>query len=223
MVVNELKVQILKPFGPRILHAKMPMEFVDTLNAHCEEILLDDNKRKELDESDELVGHVAEELKCDMNNPQFKKFGGFLCDITKCLHDNFIQEKKVKGENLTPNRLAIHNSWIVRSFEHDYNPTHIHTNGAFSCVAYLKVPEGIKEVNTRNAKEVYATEGYIDFIYGSSSVVNPGNICCKPSVGDIYIFPAHLYHTVYPFYGAGERRSFSANMSLTMDEDNGKN
>ena len=223
MVENQLEVQILKPFGPRILHAKMPLEFVDTLNAHCEEILLDDNKRKELDESDELVGHVAEELKCDMNIPKLKKFGGFLCDITKCLHDNFIQEKRVKGENLTPNRLAIHNSWIVRSFEHDYNPTHIHTNGAFSCVAYLKVPEGIKEVNTRNAKEVYATEGYIDFIYGSSSVVNPGNICCKPEVGDIYIFPAHLYHTVYPFYGAGERRSFSANMSLTMDYNNGKN
>jgi len=221
--MQEMQVNILKPFGPRILHAKMPMEFVESLNAECDEILKDDNKRKELDESAELVGHVSEELKCDMNNPQFKKFGGFLCDLTKSLHGYFLNEKSTRSQNLTGDRLVIHNSWFVRSFESDYNPAHIHTSGAFSCVAYLKVPEGISEKNSKNTKEKYATEGYIDFIYGTSSVLNPGNICCLPVVGDIYIFPTHLFHTVYPFFGEGERRSFSANMSLTMDEDNGSN
>ena len=64
---QEFQVDILRPFGPRILRAKMPMEYVNALNEQCDKILQDDNKRKELDESAELVGHVAEELRCDMN------------------------------------------------------------------------------------------------------------------------------------------------------------
>ena len=40
------------------------------------------------------------------------------------------------------------------------------------------------------------------------------DLTIQPKVGDLYIFPASLFHTVYPFYGEGERRSFSANMSL---------
>jgi len=221
MVEKHLEVQILKPFGPRILHAKIPQDYVDDLNNECDEILKDEQRRKDLDESAELVGHVAEELGCDMNNPKLKMFGSFLCDLTKCLHTEFLKEKQVRSKQTEPDKLAIHSSWFVRSFESDYNPTHIHTNGTFSCVAYLKVPEGISTVNTRNTKEKYATEGYIDFIYGSSSIVTSGNICCMPVVGDIYVFPSHLFHTVYPFYGKGERRSFSANMSLSIGNKNG--
>ena len=40
------------------------------------------------------------------------------------------------------------------------------------------------------------------------------NYSVCPKVGDMYIFPSFLTHAVYPFYGEGERRSFSANMSL---------
>ena len=48
---QEFQVDILRPFGPRILRAKMPMEYVNALNEQCDKILQDDNKRKELDES----------------------------------------------------------------------------------------------------------------------------------------------------------------------------
>ena len=97
----------------------------------------------------------------------------FLAILQRGLHDEFMKEKGTRGNDAIPQQIIIHSSWFVRSFEADYNPTHIHTNGTFSCVAYLKVPEGISEKNTRNTKEKYATEGYIDFIYGSSSIVTP--------------------------------------------------
>ena len=203
----ELEVNILRPFGPRILHGKIPQDYVDELNNECDSII-----------ADELVGHVSEELKCNMNNPKLKLFGSFLCELTKGLHNEYLKEKNFKKGEFEPDLLNIHNAWFVRSFEYDYNPTHIHTGSAFSCVAYLKVPDNISTVNKRNTKEKYATEGYIDFIYGSSSVVTSGNLCCLPVVGDIYIFPSHLFHTVYPFYGEGERRSFSANMDLSKKE-----
>jgi len=39
-------------------------------------------------------------------------------------------------------------------------------------------------------------------------------------VGDFFIFPADMYHTVYPFQSDGERRSFSMNIVLSeLDQE----
>ena len=214
--MKEIEVDILRPFGPRILKATVPQVMVDDLNGHCDEILKNDQDRKDRDASADLVGHVFEELTCDMEKTN--GFGNFLYSATKALYTNFLVERNEKDKLEDADKIAIHNSWFVRSFENDYNPTHIHTNGTFSCVLYLKVPEGVSDKNSRNTHETYATEGYIDFVFGASTVVCPGNMCIQPKVGDLYIFPAFLFHTVYPFYGEGERRSFSANMSLQKGE-----
>ena len=204
--MNEINVDILRPFGPRILKASVPQKMIDQLNTHCEK-----RTEEEHDASTELVGHVNQELTCDLN--EIDAFGVLLFNLTKALYEQFMAERKEEIKT-PPERLSIHNSWFVRSFENDYNPTHIHTGSSFSCVLYLKIPEGIKEVNTKNNKKKYPTEGYIDFIYGGSGLICPANLCVQPRVGDLYIFPSELFHTVYPFYGDGERRSFSANMSL---------
>jgi hypothetical protein len=211
--MSEIKVDILRPFGPRILKANVPQKIVDDLNQHCDERTVEEH-----DASTDLVGHVQEELKCDIN--QIKSLGSLLYNLTFALYEQYMNERNEKITS-RPDRIAIHNSWFVRSFANDYNPVHLHTNSSFSCVLYLKVPEGIKEVNTKNAKKKYATEGYIDFIHGGSGLVCPANLCAQPKVGDLYIFPAELFHTVYPFYGDGERRSFSANMSLDMKGKDG--
>ena len=51
----------------------------------------------------------------------------------------------------------------------------------------------------------------INFTYGVKQFMNNGNISYKPKVGDFYIFPNYLYHSVNPFFGPGERRSISFN------------
>ena len=212
MTKQEIEVDILRPFGPRILKAKVPQNMIDALNGQCDELLKNDEERKQRDASDDLVGHVFEELRCDLEKSE--GFGNFLYSATKALYTNFLVERGEQEKIEQSEKIEIHHSWFVRSFENDYNPTHIHTNGSFSCVLYLKIPPGISDKNSRNTHEKYATEGYIDFVFGSSTTVCPGNMCVQPKVGDLYIFPASLFHTVYPFYGEGERRSFSANMSL---------
>ena len=37
-----------------------------------------------------------------------------------------------------------------------------------------------------------------------------------PIVGDWYLFPADLHHSVYPFDGDEERRSFSLNFKTSL-------
>ena len=198
---NEIQAQILKPFGPRILKALVPKAILDTLNDQCDEIVAGSDHDK-LDISNDLVGHVQEEWSCDIE--QVPDFGNMLFLLTKGLYENFITESGQQQTD-TPTSLVIHKSWFVRAFENDYNPTHMHTSGSYSCVLYLKVPDTISDTNSKNVNKT-ATEGYIDFVYGTSLVCCAGNLCVKPEVGDLYIFPAYLFHTAYPFYGPDERR-----------------
>ena len=48
----------------------------------------------------------------------------------------------------------------------------------------------------------------------SSLPYSSTNFMFKPQVGDFIIFPAHMFHTVYPFKTKGERRSFSVNLTV---------
>ena len=75
---------------------------------------------------------------------------------------------------------------------------------------YLKVPEFLPAV-----KPERDDDGCIMFIGGAknASQLTRNLLKVKPVVGDFYIFPAHLQHTVYPFKTEGdfERRSVSFN------------
>lgn len=211
---HQIEAQVLTPFGPRILKATVPQNILDTLNSYCEEILETEN-REELDISKNLVGHVHEEWSCNLET--VPDFGNMLFILTKGLYEHFTNERK-EEQTEVPESLVVHKSWFVRAFENDYNPTHMHTSGSYSCVLYLKVPDTISDTNSKNVNKT-VTEGYLDFIYGTSLVCCAGNLCLKPEIGDLYIFPSYLFHAAYPFYGEGERRSFSANMSLGVKKE----
>ena len=52
-------VEIIKPFGPMILRAKVPDDLLNDLNQDCLDIA--DNKKEKIDWSDQLAGRVEEE------------------------------------------------------------------------------------------------------------------------------------------------------------------
>jgi|TARA_R110000824_G_scaffold337216_2_gene523715 hypothetical protein len=205
--MEHIEAEVLSPFGPRILKTTVPSETLALLNSFCD-FLLKSDQREEQDIAKDLVGHVQEELSHDLEHTP--DIGNMLFSLTKGLYEHC-----VPGPSEDIEKLVVHKSWFVRAFENDYNPTHMHTSGSYSCVLYLKVPETISDTNSKYVDK-QATEGYLDFVYGTSLVCCPGNLCVQPKAGDLYVFPAYLFHTAYPFYGEGERRSFSANMSLAV-------
>lgn len=219
--IEKYTIEILKLFGPRIAKAKIPDRMVKALNDNCDSIIKSKKKRKEYDSSDFLVGHVSEELNCNIDLPELNEFFRYLGELTKCLVDETLKERTPSThESKIPDQadFKVDSAWYVRSFKGDYNPVHLHSSGDFSCVLYLKVPDSIGVKNTRNKKEEYTTEGYIDFIYGLTTTICSGNQSFMPVVGEMYVFPSFLYHTAYPFFGKGERRSFSANFSVKAPE-----
>tara|TARA_A100001515_G_scaffold138500_1_gene132124 strand:+ start:159 stop:728 length:570 start_codon:yes stop_codon:yes gene_type:complete len=177
------------------------------MNKHCDSIV----GQKNLDASGQLVGHVEQEIECKLESVE--GLGEALFQATNALYTNFLAQANQKNDN--PNQLQVHNAWFVRSFATDYNPVHIHTSGQFSCILFLKIPSSIGKTNWKHRKEPYATEGWTDFLFGSTNLCSVGSFRVQPKVGDFYVFPAYLSHTVYPFFGEGERRSFSANLSLS--------
>ena len=91
--------------------------------------------------------------------------------------------------------------------------------GKLSGVIYIKVPEQIADGTREKEHGVPENHGLCDgrleIIYGSNYPFNFGTIGHRkitPVEGDMYVFPAWLPHTVYPFKGEGERRIVSFNL-----------
>ena len=133
-------------------------------------------------------------------------------------------------------------AWTVHSYAGDYNPLHDHgcrTEAGLSMILYLKVPECIQKqpdpselgggVNINHASGV--VDGYTYFNWGQNvmrDVVALRPVTeeyVKPEKGTLIIFPNWLRHSVNPFFGEGERRTFSANVNLFNNQNfkiNGK-
>jgi hypothetical protein len=106
--------------------------------------------------------------------------------------------------------------WIVRQYAGDYNPLHTHSSYDVSGVAYLKVPEGLLVERERRDKQ--GQHGMLHFVHGSEQFLCPARYGVRPIEGAMYLFPSYLIHTVYPFVGLGERRSFAFNVRVRLED-----
>jgi len=109
--------------------------------------------------------------------------------------------------------VSVRSAWVIRSFANDFNPAHVHSNCQFSSVGYIKLPDWDEEM-ARDAEDHHPCRGQIEFLTGHPQAFSRHQVRYVPKVGDFYIFPAHMLHTVYPFSSPGERRSFSINFLL---------
>jgi len=208
-------VEILRPFGPVIVRAKVPDDLLNDLNQDCLDIA--DNKKEKIDWSDQLAGRVEEEYLIT-RNLLIKHAAWFNAVTSRYL---FIEEK---GKF----QIGIVSGWYVRQYDGDFNPTHFHTSCQISCLGFLKLPDDIEEYWEKEDKDHNPFGGYTDFRYGTSGLNCPNNMKVKPKVGDFYMFPNWLDHQVYPFRSKykkpdikGERRSFSLNLIYqNVKEDN---
>ena len=104
--------------------------------------------------------------------------------------------------------------WIVRQFQNEYNPIHLH-GGHLSGAGYLKLPDNFGS-SIQPEKKVN-DNGKINFVHGTRQFLSMSMITEKPEVGKMFIFPNYLMHSVNPFYGKGERRSISFNANVNEE------
>ena len=202
-------LQILRPFGPSIVKLSIPDDLVKKLNDYTDRIILDEEKITKLDFSNQLAGKVKQEFLLENEFMQEIKFGEFLVKAIKV----WLQE----DANKELKSIDIIRCWIVRQFQNEYNPVHLHS-GHISGVGYLKVPKSFGNVSE---KKKINDKGRLTFIHGSVNLFSKATYVIKPEVGDFYLFPNYLLHTVYPFSDTDEeRRSISFNAQLDKNSAN---
>jgi hypothetical protein len=206
-MTNDIKINILRPFGPSVAKLTMPKELIDTLNSYVDETILDIGKLDELDHGSKLAGNVKQEFRLEKDFLEKSGFLKFLALGTT----NWIKhsdQKEIK-------KFEVLESWIVRQYKNEYNPLHYHS-GHISGVGYLKTPNSFGESHQSTKKG--SLNGHISLVHGNRMFNSRSMINIKPMVGDFYIFPNYLMHTVYPFWGSDEeRRSISFN--AVIDEE----
>jgi uncharacterized protein (TIGR02466 family) len=210
---------IFAPFGPAIGYLKLSEELINLLNRQVDNLDQAIGTTQTVgmeDYSHNLVGKVKEEL--TFNEVMKEKF----LEETKQFIAEYVAFSEVRNSlglrTLNTEKfnygIELVSAWVVRQFENEYNPLHIHTHCRLSCVGYLKLPEGIDKEWEEDYTDHHPSNGHIQFAHGTPSHWSMTNFMVKPQVGDFYLFPADLFHCVYPFSTVGERRSFSANLNF---------
>ena len=213
----------LRPFGPPIMKFSMPQATINDFN-NCIDLITKNNLSKDLDWSKNLAGKVSEEIAIPdqiMNEHAGFFFQAAQTYVTsyhnRCKSDQ--SDHHIAGLYDEETETFVHkimSSWFVRSFAGDYNPAHMHPNAHMASFGFLKLPDWEKEIEHDGADHFGLTHGCTQFIFGGGSSQHflRNTFTIKPKVGDFYLFPAWLTHTVYPFRSTGERRSFAINFAI---------
>ena len=201
--MNGGKIDILRPFGPSIAKLEIPDNIIKSLNEYAEKVILDEAKLEKLDNGKNLAGNVKQEFILEQ---EILESSGFF-DFLKLAVSKWIEASDSKKITL----FEIKKSWIVRQFENEYNPIHYHS-GHISGVGYLKIPNDFGKTVQKNKKK--NENGRLNFIHGNRMFNSSSIFSINPKVGEFWLFPNYLMHTVYPFYGNEERRSVSFNAKI---------
>mgnify|MGYP001342673839 FL=1 len=199
-----MEPEIIKPFGPSIVKIKIPDEIIKEMNFFVDGIIKDKERLEKFNEGPKLAGNVYQEFLLDTDFMKKIKWGDFLGSAC----NDWVWKEK----NLTLKSFQIIKSWIVRQFKNEYNPIHYHS-GHISGVGYLKVPNNMGETSQKDKK--VNNNGKLILIDGSKKLFSSPTYTITPKVGDFYLFPSYLMHTVYPFSNSDEeRRSVSFNARI---------
>ena len=194
--------KIYKPFGPQILEAEIPSDIILKINDYIDNLILDEEKSKKQNLGKHLAGDVTQEFKLE---PEFAKNVGWVDFLAKCTFEYIL-----KATNKKITKFNVIDTWVVRQFKNEFNPTHWH-GGHVSGAGFLKVPKTFGNFVQDKGDKNY-TGGTLNLLHGTRQFLSNSIFQIQPKVGHFYLFPNYMMHTVYPFKGTEEeRRSISFN------------
>ena len=198
--MGEEKLNIINPFGPSIAKVKIPDKIIKSLNDHVDKIRNNEKLSKKFDAGKSLIGNVSQEINLSAEIIKESGWLTFLGNATKAWIKSVVKKEITK--------FNINSSWVVSQYANEYNPAHWH-NGHISGAGFLKVPSTFGETFQKDKRNL---NGQLTLIHGQRAFMSDAQFKIEPVVGDFYIFPHYLMHTVYPFKDTDEeRRSISFN------------
>ena len=232
-----LKISVRPKLAVNVMRAEFPLEIIDEINQHIDDVLVPAKSDDPVfgsvgkDHSSGLVGQIRQNERSAQttfpheNDEVGKQFSSVLLKLASEYMRHTVGDIKCDAD--------IQSMWTIHSYEGDYNPVHDHgtkTPIGISCILYLKVPPQIEALG--NPSEEFeglnnssgAIDGFTYLVWGTNGVRDINILrpiteeYIKPEVGTLIMFPAWLRHGVMPFFGEGERRTFSANINITLEQ-----
>jgi len=199
---NQIK-QSNMVLGESISKFELPEQFTNDINN-----LYDKSKDMLPDWNTELAGKIKKEslvnpILTDDMNKIFKM----------CFHQYMVSSGLF---TLRTQKLKLDNAWINEMKAGEYNPAHFHSGKAsllgLSSVLFLKIPS---TYGKEASNDDQPANGHLEFIGGNQHTLAISQYRLNPKVGDFFVFPYTLVHTVYPFNGTDEvRRTLSYNCDI---------
>ena len=210
MKVTDIKHKFIF-LGQSVLRYKVPTNIFLTINSIYEKNFVNlpaANKQ--------LVGKIKNEHSIFYNGDEeskMKKHSLIPLEVQQwfmSMFEHYLLFNKIKNYKTHLNSI-----WINEMKAHEYNPVHIHQGTLFtglSSVMILKLPShyGV-EYSAENSPQ----NGRLQILGSSSGQFSNVDYQPEIEVGDFYIFPYDMRHTVYPFNGTSEvRRTLAANCDV---------
>ena len=210
MKVTDIKYKFIF-LGQSVLRYKVPTNIFLTINSIYEKNFVNlpaANKQ--------LVGKIKNEHSIFYNGDEeskMKKHSLIPLEVQQwfmSMFEHYLLFNKIKNYITHLNSI-----WINEMKAHEYNPVHIHQGTLFtglSSVMILKLPShyGV-EYSAENSPQ----NGRLQILGSSSGQFSNVDYQPEIEVGDFYIFPYDMRHTVYPFNGTSEvRRTLAANCDV---------
>ena len=231
-----LKISIRSKLAVNVMRVEFPLDIIDELNQHIDDVLVPAEVDDPIfgsvgkDHSPGLVGQIRQSERSSQttfpheNDEVGEQFSSILLKLAIEYMKHTVGDIKCDAD--------IQSMWTIRSYYGDYNPVHDHgtrTPIGISCILYLKVPPQIEALSnpSENFEGLNNSSGVIDgftyLVWGTNGIRDINVLrpiteeYIKPEVGTLIMFPAWLRHGVMPFFGNGERRTFSANINITPE------
>ena len=186
--------------GTSVVKFNLPMELIDDINK-----AYDENSKNLQPHNDKLAGKIAEE----------NQVSEILTDEMK---DDFLGyfELYVKLTQTQKRNCVLAQAWINEMKSGEYNPIHYHTSKnsevGLSSVLMLKRPDWY---GVEASREEAPANGWLEFTGGDQSPLSRSQVRVDAQVGEFFVFPYTLLHSVYPFNSTDEvRRTLSYNCDL---------
>jgi len=219
---NEMKFAIWAISSHSIARVELPMGVIDEINEHIDNVIIP----KHDDFSEGLIGQLKNDKKSAQLNFPFDDDIGKQCKIIfDKVGDTFLANGYQRQS-----KTDCYQCWSNHAYAGDYNPYHDHgvqTMAGLSGVLWLKVPECIEKLDEENVSLNNASggaDGFLHLVWGTNNRkdilrLHPNTeAAVKPKVGTMLVFPNWLKHSVFPFFGEGERRSMAMNWNIYETE-----
>ena len=192
-------------WGPFLYKTKLLPEEIKKIETFCK-------KNKKKDYRSTLAGLIKHEYQIDSKK---------LFPIIFPYLDSYSQAYINYAAKAMGTKIELVSSWVNYMTKFESNPMHTHDED-LSFVIYTQVPKELKQEVKNTVGNTQP--GLINFVYTlGTGKYNINQHTFMPEVGDFFIFPASLNHSVNHFQSEGERISVSGNVKIKQSIKNERN